>query len=1446
MNQAFPGIIRLFKLLSLSFALWAGYAVDANANQAPVADAGADQTVSLGSVELDGSASSDPDGDTLLYAWEIVDEPEDGVAILTGAETVRPTLHIEAPGQYVVSLRVSDGQLESPPDTVVIQTVNRPPVAVIEAPAQVDEGAEITLSGHSSYDPDHDSLTFQWSLISRPAQSQTVIEEPTLEATVFRADKPGSYTVGLTVSDGSADSDPVTAVIVAQVLENHPPKITTSPYPYGEVLSVYEYDVDAVDEDGDDLVFSVEDAPAGLTIDAATGLVHWVPSARGSYGFAVVVTDARGAVTRQYVRLNIRPSAADEPDAEPAPVPVLQPLPFPGYFDANRFLIESDPPRQKDVTAYPFADGQTAGVSGHIRDLNGYPLANVAVQVADHPEYGYTLTDGDGNYRILFPGGGQRRLRFDKTGYVPAYRGVAPDWGEDRVLGEQVLLARNPQGAEVYLNGEVSELIPVSGAGTSQGATLLFDAGDTVLPVGETIPLPPETTLFLRLTDFSQSEQKELPAPLPDTWNASNVVVLSEDEYVQGLVFGQPHPVYLPNHQQYPLGTGLYVGHFNPASGTWQEKGAGHVLKIIDKQDGQAVLSVDADGSPMDPGQLAALGITGAERAWLAEHYGIGDMVQRMPVSGTGIWAMGLALLPQAMDELPEEPPYEPGVELPPVTQQLPLEGSSYALQYSSERARGYALSSMAMIPLTGEAVSDALVKVELVARVAGREYRYDYDPEPGLEHRFLWDGLDYFGRAVNGRKRLKIEVNHYYKADYPLSASLIDEAFGDLPAGGAQTRQSGSTLKVTRQWEVWLGNYTNEYTGLGGWSLNVHHAFDPASGTLYLGDTHSRKYDYRLPHNASDGQFTPRVDLQGVLPASPQSLSIAPGASGETAVSTDRLLWHFSADGQLQSSLDVAQALGLEAQDPLQLSDLAYWHGNLLAVDKAGHRLLQLTSNGASILAAAPAEGCSDGIFCEPVALAPGTEGPLIIAARGSRKLYQWDGQGGLRAYAGSGEAGEFDQENGDGGLARHAAFGQLGKIAWDQAHNLYVADNYPGEGYRIRRISMNGYISTVLLETSPARVTGLVVDSDGTLVVGQSNCRMILLSADGVRTEVDMSSAGGCSEGLESLAIGPDGRLLAGDLSPGAVMRWESRYVNYADDAYKISDPALPEVYWFDDNGRHLRTTDSLGNNHYVFAYDADGYLQQVTNSSGADLQITRNPDGSGSQLQLSTGGTWTLTYNGQKLLIQAVKPNGDTHSWTYTLPGMLASAGDSSGALEEFYYTPYGETWPAPYSYAPTVQQDQLPSAGPSNLVASLPGEFAVTGNGAASYAVPIEIPPGRGKLTPKLTLQYNSQGGSGLLGMGWSLGGLSTIHRCKQTWAQDNKPAAVEMHADDALCLDGRRMLRVNNVAQGHVGSEYRLELDDFSVIKLLRDSSSNLMYFEVWTKSGEIMEYGRTQ
>lgn len=42
-------------------------------NTAPVADAGVDRTVTVGaSVALDGSASFDPDGDDLTFAWSLV------------------------------------------------------------------------------------------------------------------------------------------------------------------------------------------------------------------------------------------------------------------------------------------------------------------------------------------------------------------------------------------------------------------------------------------------------------------------------------------------------------------------------------------------------------------------------------------------------------------------------------------------------------------------------------------------------------------------------------------------------------------------------------------------------------------------------------------------------------------------------------------------------------------------------------------------------------------------------------------------------------------------------------------------------------------------------------------------------------------------------------------------------------------------------------------------------------------------------------------------------------------------------------------------------------------------------------------------------------------------------------------------------------------------------
>ncbi len=102
-----------------------------NVNHAPVANAGQNQTRNEGSlVVLNGTASSDPDGDRLSYAWSQVSGP---LVILSDNSTATP--NFTAPGvglegaTLVFQLLVNDGSAESAPAqvTVMVLNVNSPP-----------------------------------------------------------------------------------------------------------------------------------------------------------------------------------------------------------------------------------------------------------------------------------------------------------------------------------------------------------------------------------------------------------------------------------------------------------------------------------------------------------------------------------------------------------------------------------------------------------------------------------------------------------------------------------------------------------------------------------------------------------------------------------------------------------------------------------------------------------------------------------------------------------------------------------------------------------------------------------------------------------------------------------------------------------------------------------------------------------------------------------------------------------------------------------------------------------------------------------------------------------------------------------------------------------------------------------------------------------------------
>ncbi len=191
-------------------------------NSAPVAEAGQDQSVFAGdTVTLDGSESSDVDGDLLTFSWSFTSVPDESAATLSDPTAVMPTFDVDLPGTYVVQLMVNDGTVNSAPDTVTITTLNSAPVAEAGPDQPVFAGDTVTLDGSGSSDADNDPLTFSWSFISVPDDSAATLSDPTAVMPTFGADVAGMYIVQLMVNDVTVNSAPDSVVITAA-----PPGVT--------------------------------------------------------------------------------------------------------------------------------------------------------------------------------------------------------------------------------------------------------------------------------------------------------------------------------------------------------------------------------------------------------------------------------------------------------------------------------------------------------------------------------------------------------------------------------------------------------------------------------------------------------------------------------------------------------------------------------------------------------------------------------------------------------------------------------------------------------------------------------------------------------------------------------------------------------------------------------------------------------------------------------------------------------------------------------------------------------------------------------------------------------------------------------------------------------------------------------------------------------------------
>jgi hypothetical protein len=271
-------------------------------NALPTARAGGPQSVLIGAtVQLDGTASTDPEGGALTYAWNLIARPLGSNATLSASTSPRPTFVADTAGSYVANLVVSDGVNASIANTVTVSAAlgNVAPVARAGSDRGALPGSTVSLSGAASSDANGDPLSFSWTL-SRPPGSVAVLSSATTEASSFVPDLVGSYVATLVVRDGALDSAPSTVTITVSNA-NLPPVARPGADQTVAFGSLVRLDGSASsDPNGDALSFqwSLSSRPAGSTAslqNRTAPRIELTADVIGLYVLSLVVSDGLGA-----------------------------------------------------------------------------------------------------------------------------------------------------------------------------------------------------------------------------------------------------------------------------------------------------------------------------------------------------------------------------------------------------------------------------------------------------------------------------------------------------------------------------------------------------------------------------------------------------------------------------------------------------------------------------------------------------------------------------------------------------------------------------------------------------------------------------------------------------------------------------------------------------------------------------------------------------------------------------------------------------------------------------------------------------------------------------------------------------------------------------------------------------------------------------------------------
>jgi len=245
---------------------------------------------------------------------------------------------------------------------------------------------------------------------------------------------------------------------------------------------------------------------------------------------------------------------------------------------------------------------------------------------------------------------------YEKAGLLSSQRQVFPEWADFAFAGDVTMIAPSASGAgSVDLTKAVAQVVAgervvdASGARTARVLVLPGTKAKLVFPDRSERSL---STFRLRITEYTSGARgpSQMPGDLPPTsaytYASQFFVEEAETAGAAKTVFEPPLVTYLDNFLAMPAGTQVPAGSYNRLTGAWEATDNGRIVKVLVVAGGLAQVDANGDGNADTATELAASGISDAERVEIGKLYTAGSSFWRMRTPHFTDWDFNFGFSP--------------------------------------------------------------------------------------------------------------------------------------------------------------------------------------------------------------------------------------------------------------------------------------------------------------------------------------------------------------------------------------------------------------------------------------------------------------------------------------------------------------------------------------------------------------------------------------------------------------------------------------------------------------------------------------------------------------------------------------------------------------------------------------------------------------------------------